>query len=166
MARGAPKNLTDGTIKLQDGSGTPNSVTIAVEEGDLTFSNKQNVDNILDRGSLSHMREGEEEPVTGSFSVHFIQLIKAGGDSDPELQEIASFTGAAASWVSTNDDNGDVKTIDLLFEIVNPDSGLENERITFTKVRFLSWDLEEGRPNKLSVEFQAFITRPAIAKYS
>jgi hypothetical protein len=167
MARGAPKDLSDATIKLEDGTTpTANSLTIAVEDGDLNFEIKQPIYNILDRGSLSHMREADEEPVTGSFSIHFMQAIKATTDSTPEVKEVMEFSGGAASWVTTNDDRGDVKTLTMKFEIVNPDSTLENERITFSKVRFTSIKFEEGRPDKLSVDFQAFQTKPAVAKYT
>lgn len=167
MARGAPKDLSDGVIKLEDGTTpTANSLTIAVEEGDLNFEVKQPVYNILDRGSLSHMREDDQEPVTGSLSFIMIQLKKATTDTAPEIYEVMKFEGAAASWVSTNDDRGDVKTLTMKFEIVNPDATLESERITFTKVRFTNIKPEEGKPNKVSCDFQAFMTTPTVAKYT
>jgi hypothetical protein len=167
MARGSVKDLSDAVIKIQDGTTpTANSITIAVEEGNLNFEWKRPVQNILDRGSLSQMRYADQEPVTGSFSVHFIQMLKQSVDSDPEIQEVMNWSGAASSWVSTNTDYSGVKTHTLLFEITNPDSSLQSERITFSKVTFSDFKFEEGRPDKFSCSFQAFTTAPTFTKYT
>lgn len=167
MGRGAPKDLADGTITLMDGTTpTPNSVVFAIEEGNLSFQVQQPKYNILDRGSLSHQRLADEVPVTGSVSIYYVQALKQSGDTTPEVYEAVQFIGAAASWVSTNDDNGDVKNLDMKYEIVNPDSTLESERITFQKTHFSNISVEEGRPNKISFDFEAFVTKPDIAKYT
>lgn len=166
MARGVSKDLSDGTIKLEDGTTpTANSLTVAIEDGDLNYTIARPKYNILDRGSLSHQRLADEVPVSGSFSFIWVQSIKATGDSAPEIMEVMQFSGAAAAWVTTNTDRGNVKTLSLKFEVVNPDSTLDDERITFSRVHFTNLKFSEGRPNKVSCDFEAFQTAPAVAKY-
>lgn len=163
---GAPKDLSDATIKIEDGAATANTITVAVDEGNLQYTVQRPDYTILDRGSLSHLRQADEVEVEGSFSVHFTEHINQTSESTPELYEVMTFSGDAASWTSTNDDNGDVKTLTMKFEIVDPDATRENERLTFNKVRFKNIQFQEGRPDSLSCDFAAFVTSPTIAKYS
>lgn len=160
------KNLRDATMKIEDGAGTPNSITLALEEGDLSYAIKQNVINVLDRGSLSHQREGDEEPVTGSFTVKYVELIKQTASSNPTPYEALTQTGAAASWTSTNTDGGGVYNTSIILEINDPDATNQDERTTLSKVRATSIDFSEGDEyNTLAFEFQAFVTKPTVAKF-
>lgn len=65
-----PKVRRDGTIKLIDGAGVANTLTIAYEEGNLTFDvSKADQTVIRDRSTIVTVRKGDEQPAaTGSFS--------------------------------------------------------------------------------------------------
>lgn len=161
------RNLRDGVVKFQDGAGTPEEITLVLEDGGLSWEEKQNVINILDRGILDHQRKGDEEPVTGSIKFKFIQFIKQSSESDPTPYEVVTNTGAASSWTTTNSDGADVFNFRMILEIPSPISGEQAERITFEKVAVTSLSFEEGDEyNTLSFDFQDFETRPTIVKYT
>lgn len=160
------KNLRDGELVVKDGTTpTANDITVALDEGDLGIDETLNTVNVLDRGSLDHMRQGDEEPVRVTFTLKFVEYLKQSGDSDPSVYEVLTQQGGAAAWASTNDDGGDVFTLTLEFTIASPTSGDQDETITLTKFHPTSISFKEGDEyNTLGVEGEAFITRPSVAK--
>jgi len=157
------KNLRDGQLVIQDNAAV-NTITLALEEGNLSFTVTKNVIEVLDRGVLSHMRQGDEVPVTLSFGIKFIEFYTSGDDET--LYEAVMNEAGGAAWISTNDDGGDVYTVDMLFTIATPTSGEEAEIITFTKVRGNFTFNEGDEYNTLAFDGTAFQTAPTIAKES
>lgn len=158
------RNLRDGELVIKDNGGA-NSLTVALDEGDLSWSETHNVVNVLDRGDLSHVRVGDQAPVAGSFTLKFVEFLSSGSGSGPTPYEGLTQTGAASEWTSTNDDNGDVYTVQVEFTISNPDSAGSDEKLTFAKVCPTSIEFREGDEyDTLSVEFQDFEVQPTIAK--
>lgn len=160
------KNLRDSTITFSDGTTpTANSITLVLEEGDLKFDAKQNVINISDRGVLDHQRVGDQEVITGSMTLKYVELIKQSAGTNAMPYEVVTRTGTAASWVTTNTDGGDVFNFTIMITINDPDATRSDEKFTFTKVRVTSIGFQEGADyNTLSFEFQAFQTLPTVAK--
>ena len=157
------RNLRDGTITLKDGGA--NTLEIVCEEGNLSFEETHNHVQVMDRGNLCHLRPGAEEAVTLSFGVQFQYFVSTGAE-DVSPYEFFSFTGAAAAFTSTNDDGGDVNTIDVQFDIVKPGGGFD-ERLLFTKVPTPNFSFEEGEEtDSLSFEGFAFITAPTITRFT
>lgn len=157
------KNLRDGTIKIRDGTTPANEVEIAIDEGDLSFTVHDNVINVLDRGDLSHMRKGDEAPVDLNFSIKFVEFLQSNGNPET-LWEAIRNVGACAGWATTNDDGGDVFTIDIELSIASPTSGESTESIVFSKVRG-EFEFSEGDEyNTLSFTGTAFVTVPTISK--
>lgn len=157
------KNLRDAEVKLYDGTGSPNEIILALEEGDLTFETTNNVNNILDRGILSHMRKGDEAPVPVTFTMKFTEMISQG--SNPvTVYEAVEKVGAAAAWITTNTDGGDVYTLDMEVKIDTPTSGEDAELILLEKLHGKFNFAEGDEYDTLTFEGEAFITRPAISK--
>jgi len=157
------KNLRDGELKLFDGDSPENSQLLALDEGNLQFTVASNVEQILDRGTLSHMRPGDEAAVEGSFAVKFTEFLNQGSNPTTPWEAFKQ-VGNAASWVSTNDDEGGVYTIGLRFTVRSTSTDEEDERITFAKVVATSIQFQEGNPNTLTVNFIDFETAPTIEK--
>lgn len=164
------RNLRDGTLVINDG--VAETITVALEEGNLSWGITKNIKNILDRGDLSHMRQGDEAPVTGKMTLKFNEFISSSSTSgtgtasaeDPTPYEAFTRTGNAAAWVSTNDDNGDVHTVEMVFTIDDPNAAID-ETVTFAKVSIMSIEFGEGDEyDTLVIEFQDFETAPTIAK--
>ena len=85
------KNFRDGTILIEDGTGTPLAVTVQYEAGDFSISglNQSNTEatTYLDRGELGSVRKTNRTFPTFSFSAHMTDL-SDGTDSIP-LSRIA-----------------------------------------------------------------------------
>ena len=54
-------DMKDTTVKLKDGGS--NSITVTVGEGNLTYTERRNIDYTLDRGNLDEVREWDQVPV-------------------------------------------------------------------------------------------------------
>jgi hypothetical protein len=159
------KNLRDAVLKIKDGT-TPTALEIEVvlDEGDLSADETLNTMNILDRGSLDHMRPGDEEPVKVTFTTKFVEYRQQAGAPDPTPYEALKKIGGAASWVSTNQ-CGEVYCVDLEFTIASPTSGEVDEVITFPDFHPNTISFKEGDEyNTLAVDGEAFVTAPTIVK--
>jgi hypothetical protein len=157
------RNLRDGTMEVHDDAAA-NSITAILDEGNLSLVITDNVIQVLDRGDLSHMRQGDEAPVQVSFGVKFCEFI-VDTAGDPTVYDCLTHTGEAAAWVTTNDDEGDVFTLDIVFTISNPATGGKNELIVLRKVPSGQWTFNEGDEyNTLAYEGIAFMTKPEISK--
>ena len=155
----ATKNLRDGELVISDGGSE--SVTVALDEGDLTISEVQNLINVLDRGALDHRRLGDEVPVAVSFSLKFVEFI-GGSGSNPTPYEALKQIGNAAAWESTED--GDVYAVNLVFTVTDPEGG-DDEEITLSDFAHESIEFAEGDEyNTLTVDGSAFVTSPTIEK--
>ena len=157
------KNLRDSTIVMNDN--VAETITLAIEEGDLAYTEADGVVRVLDRGDLSHMRQGDEAAVEGSMSMKYVEFIKQTGAVNPTAYEALSQTGGAAAWVSTNADGGDVYTLEMVVTIVSPTTGEDDETITFAFLHAENIEFNEGDEyNTLSFTFLDWEVRPSYAK--
>jgi hypothetical protein len=65
-------NLRQGVIKIRSGDAVPLIKTAAFTEGDFSFTRTKNTIQVKNRGVLDHLRKGDEEAVTYSFSAKFV----------------------------------------------------------------------------------------------
>lgn len=156
------RNMRDGILKIQDGTnGTPNEITVLYADGDLKWTITRNVQQIMDRGSLGQLKKGNDEPVTGSFTKKYDQVIARSSDANPSVYEAITGSGSAASWASTSNYCG-VYTCRLIFEIYDSCRG-ETEKITFEKCHFGKIDFsEEEEVNKQAFEFMDWENEPTV----
>ena len=155
------RSLRDGTIKIADNAGTggANVITVAVEEGDLSFTERHPANIVLDRGVIDHARKANDEPVELSFSIRF-QYFLGGGVINP--YEALTKTSGAAAWTSDLA-NTDVYAVVIEFTIDDPAGGAD-EVLTFANFIPEEISFTEGDPHdSLSVSGRAVITAPTIA---
>lgn len=157
------RNIRDGVLKIKDGD--TEEIEIKLVDSGLTWTEHDNKIYVLDRGVLDHMRQGDEQPVDIALNLKFVELI-AHDSQAPTPYEAVKAVGAAASWVSTNDDGGGVYTTNLEFTISNPDPSAQDELITFAKFTpETPADFGEGdEHNTLVISGKAFITAPSAEK--
>ena len=161
------RNLRDGELKIKDGtSGTPQSLTVLLDEGDLRWSVRSRTIEVKDRGSIAagHTRKGDEESVSLSFTAKWTQLLgKSASGADPlQLYELLMFA-SGANVVSTSQ-TGEQDTLTLEFTVIDP-AGAASERITFSKVYRESLTMSEGdESNLIAFTGRAFITKPIVAR--
>ena len=65
-------NLRQGVIKVYSGDTVPLVKTALFTEGDFTFTRTKNTIQVKNRGVLDHLRKGDQEAVTFSFSAKFV----------------------------------------------------------------------------------------------
>jgi len=96
-----PKTRRDGVITLKDGTGSPVELIIAYEEGNLTFDTPKAAQTVIrDRGVISTIRKGDDEPVaSGSFTAYFRQFTD--GAEAGSILDFVNKTGHYASNIST-----------------------------------------------------------------
>ena len=72
----APKVRRDGKITLKDGTTpTPISLVVDYEEGNFSFEQtKADRTIIRDRGTIKSVRKGDDQPLTGSFTIYMRQF--------------------------------------------------------------------------------------------
>jgi hypothetical protein len=161
------RNLRDGELILRDGTpGSPQSLTVLLDEGDLTWTQRFNTIEVKDRGSIvaGHTRKGGDESATLSFTAKWTQLIgKHANSADPlQLYEFLMFL-SGADIVSTSA-AGEQDTLELRFTVLDP-AGVASERITFGKVYRESLTMSEGdQYNVITFTGRNFEPHPTIAR--
>ncbi len=161
------RNLRDGELVIKDGtSGTPLSMTVLLDEGDLSWVNRSNTIEVKDRGSISagHTRKGDDESVSISFTAKWTQLIgKSASSADPlQLYEMLMFV--SGTNVSSTSSDGEQDTLQFEFTIVDP-AGVASEKITFSKVYRETLTMSEGDDfNVINFSGRDFESEPVITR--
>lgn len=159
------RNLRDGELIIKD-NGAAGSVTVLLDEGDLTWTQRQSTLEIKDRGSITngHTRRGDQESVTISFSAKWTQLIgHAENVADPhQLYEFLSFYPGAG--VGSTSSAGEQETLTFEFTVLDP-TGVASEKIIFSKVYRESLTMSEGEDaNLIAFTGRAFQVAPTIER--
>ncbi|QDT67068.1 hypothetical protein [Calycomorphotria hydatis] len=161
------RNLRDGELVIKDGtSPTPLSLTVLLDEGDLSWSERSNTIEVKDRGSITdgHTRIGEDESVSLSFSAKWTQLIGKAADAGDPLQLYEVLTFASGTGLQSTSADGEQQTLQLEFTITDP-AGVANELITFSKVYREQITMSEGEDyNTISFSGRSFETQPTISR--
>lgn len=80
-----------------------NWIEFGVGEGDLTYTAARNIETDKNRGQLSRVREGEQEPLKVSFQFFWKYLRGSNGDP-PTIEDVLYHENEAADWVSAATD--------------------------------------------------------------
>ncbi len=122
------RNLRDGELVIKDGSSPPQSITVLLDEGDLSWTHKQHTIEVKDRGSIvtGHTRPGDDEATALSFSAKWTQLIgRSHNSADPlTLYEALMFQPGAG--LNTTSQAGEQNTLTLEFSVTDP-AGVAHE---------------------------------------
>lgn len=157
------RNLRDGELVIQD-NGSAGTLTVLLDEGDLTWTQRRNTIEVKDRGSIAtgHTRNGDDESVSISFTAKWAQLL--GKSVDPadalQLYELLTFQAGAESTSAP----GEQQTLTFEFTVLDP-AGVASEKITFSKVYQESLTMSEGEEaNLIAFSGRAFQTAPTITR--
>lgn len=163
------RNLRDAELVLKDGTTpSPLSLTVVLDEGDLEWTERQTTIEIKDRGRISggHLRRGEDESVTISFSAKWTQLFGKSITNTDALQLYEFLTFASGTGLKSTSNAGEQNTLTFEFTVLDP-AGIASERVTFSKVYQESLSMSEGEDyNMISFSGRAFITRPTVTRLS
>lgn len=142
-------DLKECTVKFIDGSATPNTLDIKVDEGNLTWTETRQLEQKTDRGKLDYLKEGEEVGMKVSVDLRWDTLKASTGDPVTPFDFLHK-QNAASTYKST-DVVCTADTIDIAVYINhNCGTTIEDEIITFAKFGYteIGGDLKAG---KLSV---------------
>lgn len=144
----------------------PRQLQIKIGEGNLTFNEKQNIEYKRDRGILSTVRKGDEDPLEVSFEFWW-EFLKASTGESPSIEDILKNRGEAADWTSTSADTCEPFCVDLVILYTPPCLDLGQEKIELKMFRYetLNHDLKQGMlscSGKCNVK-EAVVTRIAAA---
>lgn len=119
-------DLRDSVILIQDG--TTNQLEIKIGQGNLTHSEKRQLDFVLSRGALDTVRENEDQPMEVAFSFMWEFLKSAAGEAiSPE--EAIKGIGAASSWTSSNPDPKAPFSVNIIVIHTPPCAGVDIETV-------------------------------------
>ena len=149
----------DGQIVLKDGTGTPVTLTVAYEEGNLSLDNLANSDAqtiVRDRNIIVSVRKSDEEPITGSFSFFF----RAFSSSDPgSVRDFITGENAYSANVSTGASGVPFVehfTCTLEFKVEGSDLGDSSDHVATLEKCLCTLSMAEGDPNTWTLNFTAF----------
>lgn len=139
------RNLRDGELVIKDGSSPAKSLTVLLDEGDLTWTQRVRTIEVKDRGSIAagHTRKGDDESVSLSFSAKWTQLLGKSANSADPLQLYELLTFATALGLTSTSGAGQQDTLQFEFTVTDP-TGAASEKITFAKVYRENLTLSEG----------------------
>lgn len=160
------RNLRDGELVIKDGSTPPKSLTVVLDEGDLSWTNKLKTVEVKDRGSISsgHTRPGEDESVELSFSAKWTQLIGRSHSASDPLALYETLMLDAAAGIQSTSQPGEQLTLTLEFTVSDP-AGQASEKIMFLKVYRESLTMSEGdKANMIAFKGRSFSTAPTVTR--
>jgi hypothetical protein len=134
---------------IQDGSSPPNQLEIKFNNGTMKWDEMHNREYILNRGLLSDVRDGDQSPMEVSWDGQFEYIKSHITSTDGEtitVPEALKRNGAAAAWKSSDSDQCNPYSVDLL--VTNSPICLNNlnEQMLFPDFRYekLSFDPKAG----------------------
>jgi hypothetical protein len=160
------RNLRDGELVIKDGAATPQSLTLLLDEGDLTWTQRTNTIEVKDRGLIAagHTRKGDDESVSLSFTAKWTQLIGRSADPADPLQLYEFLMFASGTDVVSTSAPGEQDTLRFEFTIHDP-AGAASEKVVFAKVYRESLTMSEGNEfNLIAFTGRDFETAPTVSR--
>lgn len=159
------RNMRDGEMTLKDATGTPITLTLILDEGDLSWEQPNNTIEVKDRGSITngHTRPGDEESGSLSYSVKMRELLGKSVSSG-ESYAFYEFINNVGDLLTSTSQVGEQFTLIHQFKVIDPQAA-RTETITFGKVYSEGNTLSEGNDyNTISFRGRNFEPAPTIAR--
>jgi len=159
-------DLKNATIKIIDGSGTPNELTVNIGEGSISYTERRNMNYRRNRGKLDDVVLGDEEPI--DVQMDFVwEYLKADTGQTVSVEDAVKKRGEAASWTSVDSNACRPYAVDIEIELTPACSADDIETILLEDFR---WEELNHNANEGSVSLsgkcnkvEATITRTAQA---
>ena len=152
-----PKVRRDGTLTLKDGGGPAVTLAISYEEGNFAFETPLDDQTVIrDRSSITTVRKGDEQPITGSFSFYFRAFTSSdvGGVRDFLLAQNAY--SANVTTGTTGSPYVEHYCIDIEFKVEGTDLGDSADHTATLLKCVCSLSFAEGDPDTYSLSFTCY----------
>ena len=153
------KNLNDGAIKVDDGTGTPLTHTEAFDNGDLSISGIAQTQNEVakyeSRGTFKSARHTGRTYPSGSFT---FMMTDVSDGTDSTLIDLILGQNSRSAAVSTLGANADVYTVNITLTVDGTTHG-DAAHHTFVMTNcHCTVDVSEGDPNTVTINFEVLGT--------
>lgn len=144
----AQVDLKKCIVKLKDGAG--HVLTIKVSEGVLNYSEKKPRKYVKDRGQLSDVNPGDEEPVDAKFDFIWEFITASPGSGMPTPSDFLKQVGEASTYTSSDPNACNPYAVDIEVDYFPDCSPTLNEIITLPDFRYEDLNME-FRSGQISV---------------
>ncbi len=130
-------DIRNSTIRIR--GGTPGEfIDVKIGEGNLTYDERRNMTYVRDRGRLSTVREGDDEPMDVRIDAMWEHITGAGGGATPTVEDALKKRGDASGWTSASSDACEPYAVDIVILDVPPCGGDTPETIILPDFRYES----------------------------
>lgn len=117
------------------------SLEVNIGEGNLTYSEKKNMDYKLNRGVLDSVVEGDQAPMEVSMDFIWEFLTAISGADTPTIEDALKQRGPASTWISSaTEDPCAPYALDIMVEYIPNCEDIAPEVITLHDFRYESLD--------------------------
>ena len=133
-------DLKDCIIRFTDAD--EHQIIVKVGDGNITWSEKREIEYLLDRGTIDDVREGDQQPIEVSIDLAW-EFIKATDGEPATIYEVLTHSGDADEWVSSDTDNPCAPhAINLVIERLVQCPGVEDEVVMLKDYRYETLDFD------------------------
>ena len=154
------KNFTHGSLGLADGTGTPVTLTVACDQGDVSIAGlgetQREVAKYEARGVLKSVAHTGRTYPSGSFTAMMADFSEASGTGT--LADFVLKQAAYSANASTLGANAAVYAIDITLTIEGTDFGDANDHTAVMTDCVCTLDFAEGDPNVFTLNYECLGT--------
>jgi hypothetical protein len=153
-------DLKNATIKIKDNGSE--FIEVNISEGNLTYTERRNIEYRRNRGLLDDVRLGDEEPVDVSIDALW-EFLRADTGEDPSIEDALKQRGEASAWVSTDSDTCRPYAVDIEIYLAHPCGATKAEVILLSDFRYeeIQHDAREGQ---LSITGKCNVTEATVTR--
>ncbi len=140
----------------------PQRVTLKIGEGNITYTEHNEYEYLLDRGDLDTVKEGNEVPMDVKLEAVF-EHITTGTSENISPMDALKGVGGAAEWVSAASDLCEPYCIDVLVIHTPPCGTAETETVTFPDFRSEQREINY-KDATISVDGKCKATEPIVER--
>lgn len=148
----------DGKITIADNTGTPKTLIIPYEDGDLQISgleaSQQTHQEFRARGKVYSVRTVEDRPIEFTFTCHATQFLSDGTTATPF--DVAMKLGVWSSATTMSPNTGDAFLVKVTWTGERSDFGATADNTVVYKYCRLEVDFAEGIPGKFTIKGTAY----------
>jgi hypothetical protein len=156
-ALGAGTYADDGVVMF-----LPNRITIKVGEGNITYTEHNNYDYLLDRGNLDSVKEGDEVPMDVKLEAVFEHITTGTAEQISPMDALKGI-GAADEWLSASPDQCEPYCVDVLVIHTPPCGTAQKETVTFPMFRSETREISY-KDATISVTGKCKATEPTVVR--
>lgn len=143
----------------------PHELEVKIGQGNLQYTEKRNIDYILDRGVIDTVREGDQAPVEVKLDFVWEFLRASSGTGTPTIEDALKNRGEASGWTSSGSDPCEPYSVDLEIWYNPPCSGVEDEVIYLAEYRWEQLD-HNIKDSQVSTSGKCNITEATVTRLS